>query len=129
MGQIFKRTGKEMAKRWHEKMPRFFYWLVVVACGIGGTAAAINFGVPALGGTLHEWWTDVYTYIIGGCIATVFVCKFTVAGGYKDIDPDVLTRGNAVLDKDIEHMNGESPMPPVNQEPNEIDPYDDSPDA
>lgn len=100
MGETAKNTSSEIAGRWHQKMPRFFYWLVVIACGIGGTAFAINTGVPALGGTLHEWWTDLYTYIIGGCIATVFVCKFTVAGGYKEIDPDKIIKQERDNDTD-----------------------------
>jgi hypothetical protein len=93
MGEKIKQTGNEVVERWHGKMPRFFYWLVVIAVGIGGTAFAINTAVPALGGTLHDWWTDIYSYIIGGCVGVVCVCKFTVAGGYKDIDPDKLTKG------------------------------------
>lgn len=91
--------GNELVDRWHQRMPRFFYWIVVVACGIGGTAFAINTGVPLLGGTLHEWWTDIYSYIIGACIATVVVCKFTVAGGYKALDPDKIIPGNRLLDE------------------------------
>ena len=93
MGEKIKQTGNEVVERWHGKMPRFFYWLVVIACGIGGTAFAINTAVPALGGTLDEWWTEWYGRILSGCVATVAVCKFTVAGGYKDIDPDKLTKG------------------------------------
>ena len=100
MGEQFKNTGNEAVERWHKKMPRFFYWIVVIACGVGGTAFAINSGVPALGGTLADWWTDIYSYIIGGCIATVFVCKLTVAGGYKNIDPDKIIRGGEVVDRD-----------------------------
>lgn len=137
MGRRFRRTGKEMANRWHEKMPRFFYWLIVVACGIGGGSAAINQLVPMTGGVLHEWWIDLYPYVFGTCVGVVFACKFTVAGGYKDINPDRMTRGNMVLNKDIEHMSGEQPGDPTpdeipddgDVELNEIDPYDDSPDA
>ena len=99
MGEQVKKAGNEIAERWHKKMPKFFYWLVVIAVGIGGTAFAINTGVPALGGTLDEWFTDWYGRIISTCIGVVFACKFTVAGGYKDIDPDKLT-GRTILDKD-----------------------------
>ena len=100
MGEQIIKTGNEAVQRWHQKMPRFFYWIVVVACGIGGLAVAINTGVPALGGMLHEWWTDIYSYIIGGCIGTIFVCKFTVAGGYKEIDPDKVIRNGNIVDRD-----------------------------
>ena len=92
MGEKIKHTGSEIAGRWHQKMPRFFYWLIVVACGIGGAAAAINQLVPMTGGVLHAWWIDLYPYIFGSCVGIVFACKFTVAGGYKDIDPDKLTQ-------------------------------------
>lgn len=105
MGETIIQTGNEMKERWHKKMPRFFYWLVVIACGIGGTAFAINNGVPALGGTLDEWWTEWYGRIMSGCIATVFVCKFTVAGGYKKIDPDKIIRGDKPVDRDAQAPN------------------------
>lgn len=100
MGEKLKSTGNEVVERWHKKMPRFFYWIVVIACGIAGLAFAINTGVPALGGELHEWWTDIYSYIIGGCIGVVFVCKFTVAGGYKEIDPDKVLRSGEIQDRE-----------------------------
>ncbi|MBQ8713087.1 MAG: hypothetical protein IJ551_09770 [Prevotella sp.] len=103
----------EIMQRWHQKMPRFFYWLVVVAAGVGGAAVAINTIIPATGGTLHEWWTDLYPYVLGTCIGIVFVCKFTVAGGYKQIDPDALLHGDhTVLDQDIDHMHADSPDVP-----------------
>ena len=53
------------------------------------------------------------------------ICKLTVAGGYKEIDPDRLTRGNIILDRDIdEQVDGTQPV-----EPREIEPYDDRDDA
>ena len=105
MGEQIKQTGNELRERWHQKMPRFFYWLVVIACGIGGLAFAINNGIPALGGTHSDWWADVYRYILGACIGVVFVCKFTVAGGYKKIDPDKVLRGGEVVDRDAPAPN------------------------
>ena len=92
MGEVIKKTGNEIAERWHRKMPRFFYWLTVIACGIGGLAFAINNGLPMLGGTHSEWWEEVYRYVISACIGVVFACKFTVAGGYQTIDPDKLIK-------------------------------------
>lgn len=86
-------------------MPRFFYWLVVIACGIGGLAFAINTVVPALGGTLDAWWEEWYGRILSGCIGVVFACKFTVAGGYKEIDPDKIMRGGKLVDRDSEEPN------------------------
>ena len=93
MGEQIKNTGNELKERWHQKMPRFFYWLVVIACGIVGLAFTINTCVPILGGTLDEWFTDWYGRIISTCSGVVFACKFTVAGGYKKIDPDKMLNG------------------------------------
>ncbi len=100
MGEVIKNTGNEIKERWHQKMPRFFYWLVVIACGIGGTAYTINTAVPALGGTLGEWWHDIYTPVLCTCIGIIFACKFTVAGGYKKIDPDALARGKGIMEEE-----------------------------
>ena len=94
MGEQISKTKNEMVERWHQKMPRFFYWMVVVACGVAGTAAAINLGLPMVGGTHSEWWDEAFRYIISTCIGVVFACKFTVAGGYKKIDPDKIIRGD-----------------------------------
>lgn len=118
MGEQIKQTGNEMMERWHQKMPRFFYWMVVVACGIGGTAFAINQGLPMLGGTHADWWPEVYRYIISGCIGVVFACKFTVAGGYKDMDPNKILRGGELVDRDAQAPN----MSDVEtQQPNETE--------
>lgn len=109
MGDIIRHTGNEMKERWIQKMPRFFYWLVVIACGIGGAAFAINQGLPMMGGTHSEWWDEAYRYIISACIGVVFACKFTVAGGYKEVDPDKLSRGNTVINQNIDHMDADRP--------------------
>lgn len=97
MGEVIKKTGSEIVERWHKKMPPFFYWLVVIACGVGGTAVAINLGLPLVGGTHSEWWDEWFRYIVSTCIGIVFACKFTVAGGYKRIDPDGMINGKPVL--------------------------------
>ena len=105
MGEQIIKTGNEAVQRWHQRMPRFFYWIVVIACGVGGCAFAINNGIPALGGTHAEWWPDAYRYILGACIGIVFVCKFTVAGGYREIDPDKVLRNNQIVDRDAPAPN------------------------
>ena len=92
MGEKIKHTGNEIVERWHQKMPRFFYWIVVVVSCIVSTAFAINTGVPAMGGTLPEWFTDIYSHILTCGIGIIAVCKFTVAGGYKNINPDDITK-------------------------------------
>lgn len=99
MGEQIKRTGNEIVERWQSRMPRFFYWLMVIACGIGGTAFAINTGVPMMGGQLHEWWGDIYTYVISVCIGIIFACKFTCDGGFRDKTMDKINN-NTLLDKD-----------------------------
>ena len=105
MGEEIKRTSNEAVKRWHAKMPRFFYWIVVVACFIGGLALCINTAITMAGGTPHEWWSDLYPYVIGASAATIFICKFTVAGGYKEIDPDKVLQGENLLKRDEPQPN------------------------
>lgn len=126
MKRGFRITGKEIAKRWHEDMPRFFYWLIIVACGIGGGAAAINQLVPMTGGVLHEWWIDLYPYIFGTCVGVVFACKFTVAGGYKDVNPDRLTHDNMMPNGDIGHIQLDDEQPPCDDKDM---PKDENPEA
>lgn len=105
MGEVIKNTGSELKGRWMGKMPRFFRQLVKLCACVIAIAFAINSGVPALGGTLHEWWTDIYTYIISTCIGIIATCKLTVAGGYKEIDPDKVIQGNLTLDRDAQQPN------------------------
>ena len=120
MGEQIKQTGNELLGRWHQKMPRFFYWIVVIACGVGGCAFTVNSALPALGGTHAEWWPDAYRYILGACIGIVFVCKFTVAGGYRDIDPDKVLRGDQLVDRNAPAPN----MSDVETERPDIEPID-----
>lgn len=92
MGEKIKDTGNEIRERWVRRMPRFFRMVVTAACGLGGLVFTLNTVVPALGGVMPEWWTEIYTHILSGCVGVVFACKFTVAGGYKEIDPDKLLK-------------------------------------
>lgn len=94
-----KLISSEIEERWHKKMPKFFYWVVVIATGIGGLAVAINSSIVMGGGTPHEWWTDIYPYITGACGGTIFACKFTVSGGFRNVNPDNVT-GKTVLDEE-----------------------------
>lgn len=111
MGNAIRHTGTEIRGRWVGQMPPFFRTLVKVVASIAVTAITINTAVPAFGGTLYDWWSDVYTHILVGSICIVMVCKLTVAGGYKDIDPDILTHGHTPLNHDIdESMDGEQPQ-------------------
>jgi hypothetical protein len=121
MGKHIRQTGNELKGRWTQKMPRFFRQLVVLCVCIVGTAFGINQIMMTGGATPHEWWTDIYPLLLGVPTGMAIVCKLTVAGGYKDINPDKLTGGNMILDKDIDHLEAEGPK--------EIEPYDDRPDA
>ena len=134
MGEHIRHTSNEIKERWTQKMPRFFRQLVVLCICVAGTAFGVNQIMMIGGATPHEWWTDIYPLLLGVPTGMAIVCKLTVAGGYKDIDPDRLTHGNMILDKDIDHMHGERPGPfPHNgyeeEHINEIEPYDDRPNA
>ena len=114
MGEKIKHTGNELKERWVQRMPRFFRMIVKIVTAIALTATTVNFGVPALGGVLYEWWPEIYTHILVGSICTLMVCKLTVAGGYKELDPEELLRGklgrHIQMTHDIdEQMDGEQP--------------------
>lgn len=105
MGEQIRQTSSELRGRWQQRMPRFFRQLTVLCTVVIAVAFAINSGVPALGGTLHSWWQDIYTYIIGACIGIIATCKLTVAGGYKDLDPTKVIQGNVQFDRDAPQPN------------------------
>lgn len=110
MGEVIKNTGNELKNRWMAKMPRFFRMIAYITINILAIATTVNFGVPALGGQLYDWWGDVYTHILTGGLCILATCKVTVAGGYKDIDADKLMHGNVILDHDVdENTDGEQP--------------------
>ena len=127
--------SSEIKERWTQKMPRFFRQLVVLCVCIVGTAFGINQVMVIGGATPHEWWTDIYPLLLSVPTGMAIVCKLTVAGGYKDVDPDKLTRHNPILNKDIDHMHCEHPVSysmdeiPKEEAPHEIEPYDDGPNA
>lgn len=115
MGEKIKHTGNELKERWVQRMPRFFRIIVKIVTAIALTATTVNFGVPALGGVLYDWWPEVYTHILVGSICTLMVCKLTVAGGYKELDPEDLLRvkmGRHIqMEHDIdEQIDGEQPV-------------------
>lgn len=111
MGEKIRRTGNELRERWTKKMPRFFRGLVIICTCIVGTAFGVNTMLQMTGAVAHEWWNDIYPLLIGVPTGMAIVCKLTVAGGYKDVDPDRLTRGNTILDNDIDvNPDGDSPQ-------------------
>ena len=98
MGEAIRKTGNEAMKRWHEKMPKFFkkvMWL----CGlISGTALAVNTAIVTAGATPHDWWQEIFPYLIGVPAGMAFIAKFTVSGGMPE-DKEVESK-NTILDKD-----------------------------
>lgn len=87
-------------------MPKFFRVVFWVCSLISGTALAVNTAILAAGGTTHEWWNDLYPYLIGIPAGMAFVCKFTQTYG-KDGKPisyekqrDKELKGKTILDKD-----------------------------
>ncbi len=110
MGEIIKNTGNELRERWLQQMPPFFRGLVRICVCIVATALAVNQIMIMGGATPHEWWNDIYPLLLSVPTGMAVVCKLTVAGGYKHIDPDRLTRGNIILDRDVdENPDGEQP--------------------
>ena len=88
---------RQSRTQWHEKMPKFFRWLMTLAIGVITTASAINFGMPALGAEHSEWWPEVYRYIIGICIGVAMASKFTCDGGFREKQ---IEKHNTILEKD-----------------------------
>ena len=84
-------------------MPRFFRQLTVLCACVAGTTFGINTMLTMTGAVAHEWWNDVYPLLIGVPTGMAIVCKLTVAGGYKDIDPEKLTNGNIILGEGFGH--------------------------
>lgn len=103
MGEAIKQTSNELVGRWTQRMPRFFRRLVTLCVCIVGTAFGVNTMLQTTGAIPHQWWTDIYPLLIGVPTGMAIVCKLTVAGGYKDIDPDRLTKGNSILDAPHHH--------------------------
>jgi hypothetical protein len=97
MGEAIKKTSNEAVRRWKEKMPKFFRWIMYICALIGGTALAVNTAILAAGATPHDWWVDIFPYLIGVPAGAAFVSRFTVDGGYRDKQ---IERHNTILDKD-----------------------------
>ena len=128
MGEQIIKQGNELKGRWMGKMPRFFRQLVVLCVCIVATAFGINTAMTTMGAVPHDWWNDIYPLLIGVPSGMAIVCKLTVAGGYKDIDPDKVLRGDHIVDRNATAPNM-SDIETQQPEPHEIEPYDDGPDA
>lgn len=120
--------------RWSNTMPKFFRIVCWLSALIGGTALAVNTAITSGGGTTHEWWNDIYPYLIGIPAGAAFVAKFT-QNYDRNGNPVRKSRqheGNRiVLNQDIDHMNATQPGIPLSDRtdgdgksrPCEIDPY------
>lgn len=97
MGEKIKRS--EIVERWNKKMPRFFYWVSVVAMGVLFVSVTIHFTVESAGAMHVDWWQEIYPYLVGASAGVIAISKFTVAGGYKKMNPDKID-GKTILDKD-----------------------------
>ena len=73
---------KTLKSRWRNTMPRFFRNICWCCTLISGTALAVNTAITAGGGMTHEWWNDIYPYLLGIPAGMAFVAKFTQ--GYDD---------------------------------------------
>lgn len=66
-----------ISQRWRNTMPRFFACICWVGALVSGTALAVNTAITAGGGVPHEWWSDIYPYLLGIPAGMAFVAKFT----------------------------------------------------
>lgn len=95
-------------QRWSNAMPKFFKVVCWICAFISGTALAVNTAIVAGGGVPHEWWSDIYPYLLGFPAGMAFVCKFTQTYGKngKPIDYNTHRKaersGKTVLDRDID---------------------------
>ncbi len=66
-----------LQSRWRNSMPRFFNRVCWLSALVSGTALAVNTAVVQGGGTTHEWWNDIYPYLLGVPAGMFFAAKFT----------------------------------------------------
>lgn len=102
MGEAIKNTGNELKERWHQKMPRFFRWLMYACALVAGTAFCVNTALITSGAQPHEWWINIYPYMVGIPVGMAFCAKFTCDGGFREKGMETLDKntGRTILDKD-----------------------------
>lgn len=88
--------------RWTNAMPKFFKVLFGVFSFIGGMALAVNTALQASGAQTHQWWNDLFPYLIGTSAGAAFVAKFTAQkrGNIPGFEDEEKEQDNTVLDKD-----------------------------
>ena len=98
-----------LRRRWRNHMPVFFRRLFWICSLISGTALAVNTAITAGGGTPHEWWQDIYPYLLGFPAGIAFAAKFTQQYQGKPIDYDqhrqAERNGRTILDRDIDTLD------------------------
>ena len=72
-----KKLWNTLRSRWLNAMPKFFSRICWVCTLVSGTALAANTAITAGGGTTHEWWDNIYPYLLGIPAGMAFVAKFT----------------------------------------------------
>ena len=101
-----RRLWQTLKHRWKNAMPKFFSRVCWTCALVSGAAVAANTAVMAAGGTTHEWWNDIYPYLVGVPAGAAFVAKFTQQYSGKPIDYDTQRRaereGRTVLDRDTD---------------------------
>lgn len=104
MGKKVRNTWDVIKHRWKNAMPKFFRIVFWVCSLVSGTALAANTAIVAAGGTTHEWWNEIYPYLIGVPAGMAFVCKFTQQYHGQPVDYDEHRKkereGKTILDKD-----------------------------
>lgn len=106
MGEQVKSGWGTLSQRWKNRMPKFFRVIFWVCSLVSGTALAVNTAIQAGGGVPHEWWTEVYPYLLGVPAGMAFAAKFSQSYGSdgRPLDYDEFRRqsqqGHTVLDKD-----------------------------
>ena len=66
-----------LRQRWSNAMPKFFRIICWSCALVSGTALAANTAIVAGGGVTHDWWNDIYPYLLGVPAGMAFVAKFT----------------------------------------------------
>ena len=126
--------------RWQNAMPRFFRNICWTCTLISGTALAVNTAITAGGGVTHEWWNDIYPYLLGIPAGMAFVAKFTqnydrngnpVNHNHKNMAPPFPCESAAVPKASAlgQIVPEASASGQEDNEPFEIEPYDDRPNA
>ena len=89
--------------RWSSTMPKFFKVILCICALVSGTALAVNTAIAVGGGVTHEWWNNLYPYLLGVPAGAAFVAKFTQTYGKdgKTVGKkENEEHSNTILDKD-----------------------------